>query len=88
MQEQVTGLVLSVSPIGEYDKRLVVLTKEHGKISAFARGARRPTSPLLACTQPFTFGSFCIYKGRSSYTISQIEVQNYFIELQEDLGRV
>ena len=85
MKERVTGMVLSAATIGEYDKRVVLLTKERGRISAFARGARRPRSPLSATTEPFTFGEFFIYKGRDSYSIEQVEVKNFFPELRKDL---
>ncbi len=79
------GMVLSAATIGEYDKRIVLLTRERGRISAFARGARRPRSPLSASTEPFTFGEFYIYHGRDSYSVEQVEVKNFFPELRKDL---
>lgn len=80
-----TGMVLSTTPIGEYDRRVVILTKEQGKISAFARGARKPNSPLVGAVNPFSFGEFTVYAGRSSYTIQSAKISNYFAELREDM---
>ena len=81
---QVTGMILEVSPVNDYDRRLVILTKERGKITAFARGARKPNSRFVAGTTPFVFGVFSLYEGKNSYTINEIEVQNYFEELRTD----
>lgn len=80
----VTGMIIKAVPIGEYDRRLVLLTKERGKISAFVRGARKPNSRFVAATNLFCFGTFKLYQGRDSYTLAEAEITNYFEELRMD----
>lgn len=80
----VTGMVLSQTPVGEYDRRVCILTKERGKISAFAKGARRPGSRFMAATGPFSFGQFKLYEGKSAYNVAEVNISQYFEELRAD----
>ena len=83
MSEQITvsGMVLSTMPVGENDKRLVILTSELGRISTFARGARRPGSTLMAASNPFVTGKFTLIQGRNSYNLISTEIRDYFTEI-------
>lgn len=82
---QVTGMVLKSIPVGEYDRAVTILTTERGKISAFARNARKQNNRFMAAVSPFCFGKFKLYAGRNSYTMAEAEISNYFEELREDL---
>ena len=79
MQESlyVTGIVLKQTPFGEYDRRVCLLTREKGKITALPEG---PESPVTGWLQRPTLllWLFRLYEGRNSYTISEAEIRNYF----------
>lgn len=82
---QVTGIVLKSIPVGEYDRAVTILTTGKGKISAFARNARKQNNRFMAAVSPFCFGKFKLYAGRNSYTMAEAEISNYFEELRGDL---
>lgn len=77
-------MILKHTPIGEYDRRICLLTKERGKISAFAKGARKPGTKTSAATNLFSFGVFKLHEGKNSYTIAEADISNYFEQLRTD----
>ena len=87
MPDQITamGMIVSGAPINENDKRVVILTREFGKISAFVRGARRPGNHLMAACSTFVFGTFSLIRSRNAYTLVNAEIKNYFREIVEDM---
>ena len=81
----VRGVVLNAQSVGETDKRVTLFTMEQGKVTAFARGARRMNSALSAATEPFSFGTFSLAAGRTSYYLTEAKIDAYFEELRSDL---
>lgn len=82
----VTGMVIGAFSQGEFDRRITLLTKEQGKITAFVKGARRQGSRFTANTDLFTFGEFDLYVGRTSYNVQDARPLNYFEFLRSDMN--
>ena len=80
----VNGMIIKRSPVGEYDFVVTILTSERGKITAFAKGSRRPGNHLAGSVEPFCFGQFSLYVGRTSYNIQQVNISNYFEYFRQD----
>ena len=87
-QVKVSGVVISESNMGDYDKMVTLLTPNFGKISCSARGARRNKSLLLAGTQFLCFGEYQLFKGGDSYKINSCETIEMFYNLRTDLDKL
>lgn len=81
------GIVLRQRPFGEKDRLIVLYSRERGKLSAVAKGARQPRSKLAAISQPLLYGRFTIAKGRSLGILTQGVVEEAFTSLKRDLFR-
>ena len=59
MTEEITvkGIVLSVSPQSEYNKRVMLITDRLGKICVFAQGSAKQNSKLIGKLRPMTAAS-------------------------------
>lgn len=84
------GFVLSSSASGEADKWVRLITREGGKIRAFARGVRKPKSKLAPALEFFTESAFVLHsqKRGDSYGLSQAKVLNGHPDLKKDLAAI
>ena len=81
------GIVLSVSPQGESDRRLIFLSSDFGKITVFANGARRPKSHLAAASRAFTMGDYTVRQGRTAYSLISADIAETFDGLSVDMDK-
>ena len=79
------GAVLKHRPVGDYDWIVTLLTAERGKINAFARAARRPGTRFAGKVEPLSFGTFELFPGKSSYTLTGAHIDRFFESFRTDL---
>src|SRR5260370_15324919 len=82
------AIVLKRISVGETDRILTLFTREHGKLSAIAKGARRELSRLAAATEPFTYSRVLLAVGQNLDVLTQGEVQEAFHVVRNDLTKI
>ncbi len=67
------GVVLRTQKLGEADRIITLLTREHGRVRAVAKGVRRTSSKFGARLEPFMHVDVQLYAGRSLDIVTQAE---------------
>lgn len=67
------GVVLRTHKLGEADRIVTLLTRQHGKVRAVAKGIRRTSSRFGSRLEPFMVADLQLYEGRSLDTITQAD---------------
>lgn len=85
-QYQVEAILVATRDWGEADKMVTLFSREHGKIIAFANGARRSKSPLAGGMQLFTHLDVRLAAGRNYDSVKQCDIRTSFRQIQEDFS--
>jgi DNA repair protein RecO (recombination protein O) len=82
------ALVLRTQKLGEADRIVTMLTREHGRIRAVAKGVRRTKSKFGARLEPGSYVDVQLFVGKTFDTVTQVEaIMNYGETLSLDYQR-
>ncbi|GAA2006065.1 DNA repair protein RecO [Brevibacterium samyangense] len=72
------GIVVGGHKLGEADRIVVVLTRNHGLVRAVAKGVRRTKSRFGSRLEPFMYVDLQCHVGRSLDVVTQVELLEPF----------
>ncbi|MEY2974158.1 MAG: repair protein RecO [Actinomycetota bacterium] len=81
------AVVLRTYRLRESDRIVVLLTAEHGKVRAVAKGVRRTTSKFGARLEPMSHVEVLLRRGRDLDIVSQAESVDGAVQLLSSLDR-
>jgi DNA repair protein RecO (recombination protein O) len=80
------AIVLRTYPLGDADRLVSLLTRDHGRLRGVAQGARRPKSRFGAALEPLTYLRVWFYERetRDLVRIRQCEILESFLDVHQD----
>jgi DNA repair protein RecO (recombination protein O) len=83
-----TAVVLRTYKLGEADRIVVMLSENHGKVRAVAKGVRKTKSKFGARLEPLSHVRLLLYQGRELDIVSQAESVETLAPLVGDLDHL
>ena len=81
------AVVLRTHKLGEADRIVTMLSRQHGKIRAVAKGVRRTASKFGSRLEPFMVVDVQLYEGRTLDIVTQAEsIGAYGADIASDYG--
>ena len=81
------AIVLRTHKLGEADRIVTMLTRDHGKVRAVGKGVRRTSSRFGARLEPFMVVDAQFYEGRTFDIVNQVEtIQAFAKAIAADYG--
>jgi len=81
----VEGIVILSREYKDADKSLVIFTKDRGRLSFVAKGARKLNSKNRSSTDLLVYGEYQLSKGKAYYILNQGQVIKGFMNIRKDL---
>ncbi|MGZ6081273.1 MAG: DNA repair protein RecO, partial [Myxococcaceae bacterium] len=83
------ALVLGTLDYGEADRLVTLLTRERGKLTAFAAGARKSRRRFAGALEPGTvLRARLVERHGSTVRLDAVEVVNAFPRIRDELPRI
>jgi len=91
------GIVLRTYRLGEADRIIVLITQDHGKVRAVAKGVRKTKSKFGSRLEPISHIAVQFYEGRESSPgadsgrldiVTQVDSVDHFRPIRDDLDRI
>lgn len=84
MQHKLLAVVARATNYRDHDRILTLITRERGRLTATARGCRKPQSKLLSCTQPFCYGEYELQERDGRFYVRGCDIHEIFYDLRLD----
>ncbi|MGL4873134.1 MAG: DNA repair protein RecO [Clostridium sp.] len=83
-----SGVIIKSTDYKENDKIVWIYTKDFGKITAIAKGAKKSKSKLFSVTGSLCYSDYMLFKGKGMYNLQEGKIINSFKGLMNNLDKL